>query len=100
MQAEFKNWLISQGFKEYSASGNRSTVLDYLFRINKICQEEGLTWVMLSNNIDLILPLYETGGEKHQFGKRSHESVLNALRNFKKFATTSTSHKTSQNQPI
>ena len=85
MKIEFKNWLVSKGYKEFSASGNRSTAIDYPGRIERVCMLEKLTWDGLAKNISKILPQYETAGEKQTIGKRSHESVVNALRQFKKF---------------
>ena len=40
MQVEFKNWLVSQGFKEYADSGARSTALDYMGRVARVCAFE------------------------------------------------------------
>ena len=86
MQVEFKNWLVSQGFKEYADSGARSTALDYMGRVARVCAFEKLTWNQLSETIDNVLPQYEHVGDKSIIGKKSHESVVNALRHFKTFA--------------
>ncbi len=86
MQNKFKQYLISKNFREYAASGARSTVFDYVGRIQRVCAFEKITFEELKTQINEILPQYEAIGEKSMIGKRSHESVVNALRHFKSFA--------------
>ncbi len=85
MQNTFKNWLVMQGVKEFSANGNRSTAYDYSRRVRLVCKAENLTWKELTLKIDEILPLYLAKGEKYQDGLISHESVKNALKHFRRF---------------
>ena len=81
----FKQYLINKGYKEYSANLSPSTAIDYPWRISKIMEKEGITLDRLSADIQKYIELYGRTGEKWCVGKRSHESYLNALRQFKKF---------------
>lgn len=85
MRNEFKNYLIRKGYSEYTPSGNKSTVYDYIKRIDKVCEWEDFTWQDLKNNISMILNEYDIGGEKEELGKKSHSAVINALRRFDEF---------------
>lgn len=82
---EFKSYLIAQGFKEYSASGNRSTAIDYQFRILKIKEQENMTWKELASNIDTVFSKYNKTGLRSDYGKRSHESYINSIKHYSKF---------------
>ena len=70
MLNEFKNWLLNRNYKP-------STALDYQGRIERLCRKEAIT----------LLPEYEIAGAKSSYGKRSHTSVRQALRNFKMFVS-------------
>ena len=85
MLERFKNYLIEEGYREYTQSGNLSTVYDYCKRINKVCEEEKCTLDELAFNIDKIVKKYDVGGEKEKSGRTSHNSVINALKRFKEF---------------
>ena len=78
MLNEFKTYLLSQKYKPLTAE-------DYKGRIERLLIKEKITLETLVKNITSILPEYEKTGKKHAYGKRSHSSVLNALRQFKKF---------------
>ena len=80
MLNEFKNWLLNRNYKH-------STALDYQGRIERLCRKEAITLDFLAKNIATILPEYETAGAKSSYGKRSHTSVRQALRNFKMFVS-------------
>ena len=80
MLNEFKNWLLNRNYKP-------STALDYQGRIERLCRKEAITLDFLAKNIATILPEYETAGAKSSYGKRSHTSVRQALRNFKMFVS-------------
>lgn len=83
---DFKNWLIDNGYKEYTPSGLPSTVFDYVKRINFIINEEHYSsWEDVINNIDSLIDLYGEHGAKSELGKKSHNSVISALRRFKEF---------------
>ena len=85
MQEQFKKWLIRKGYKEYTPSGNPSTVYTYVKCIDKVCKIENLSWDALAKNIDYIVPLYDKNGEKANIGKQSHNSVISALKQFQEF---------------
>ena len=80
MLNEFKNWLLNRNYKP-------STALDYQGRIERLCRKEAITLEFLAKNIVTILPEYEIAGAKSSYGKRSHTSVRQALRNFKMFVS-------------
>lgn len=90
MNKQFKEYLIKKGYKQITPSGNPSTVYDYIKRIDKVCEWENMTWQQLANNIQEILPQYDTGGKKENLGKQSHNSVINALRRFSEFLSHNT----------
>lgn len=75
---EFKAWLIAEDYSKLSAS-------DYTYRVLKVKDAEGVTWKELVTNLEAIAPAYEAGGEKQSVGNRSHESVKNAIRAFRRF---------------
>lgn len=87
IKEKFEKYLIDEGYKQITPSGNPSTVYDYVKRINKICEWENITWQELVDNIQIILPKYDTGGEKEDLGKRSHSAVINALKRFSEFVS-------------
>lgn len=78
MLKDFENWLLSQNYTP-------NTAIDYASRITRLCQKEAITLEKLAKNIKSILPDYERNGKKSSYGRRSHSSVLNALRQFRNF---------------
>lgn len=50
----YKQYLIDQGYKEYTPKGHPSTVDDYVRRVDRVCKSEGLTWTQLTENIRLL----------------------------------------------
>jgi hypothetical protein len=92
MKEQFKVWLEQvKGCRKFAASGNRGTAIDYAYRVAKVCEVEGMTFEQLAGNIDVVLPSYESAGEKSGIGKKSHSSVVCALRKFSIFAREQTS---------
>ena len=85
MLENFKQYLINKGYKEYSANLSPSTAIDYPWRIAKIIEKENITIEQLSTDINKYLEQYDRLGDKWTIGRRSHESYLNALRQFRKF---------------
>jgi hypothetical protein len=85
MLNEFQKFLINKGYKEFSSNGSPSTVIDYAWRINKICEKEGITEQQLAEHIDEYSHRYSMSGEMWYISKKSHQSYWNALRNFRKF---------------
>ena len=85
MLTQFQAYLVSKGYKEFSANSNPSTAIDYKWRISKIIEKEGITEQQLANNINEYLKLYSPNGNKWIIGRRSHVSYWNALKQFRKF---------------
>lgn len=85
MKEQFKRWLIQNGYKEYTGSGNRSTVYDYIKRIDFVCDNERIDWMELGEKIDFITAMYDIGGVKSYLGEISHRAVINALKRYGEF---------------
>jgi hypothetical protein len=85
MREDFERFLIVNGYKTQTPSGNPSTVYDYIKRIDKVCEWENLTWNSLSNQIAAIVRTYDAGGAKEDLGKTSHNAVINALKRFAEY---------------
>lgn len=84
MLENFRKYLIQQGYSEFTPSGNPSTVYDYGKRVNKICDRENISLNKLASNIGNYVEKYDSGEEK-EFGSRSHNAYINALKRFKEF---------------
>ena len=85
MLNKFQAYLVSKGYKEFSANSNPSTAMDYCWRIGRIIEKEGITLEELSSDIQKYLEEYGRQGQKWIVGRRSHESYINALKQFRKF---------------
>ena len=59
MLNQFQKFLINKGYKEFSANGSPSTVIDYAWRISKICEKEGITEQQLGECISTVLKQYD-----------------------------------------
>ena len=88
MRKAFEQFLIKEGYKEYTPSGHPSTVYDYIKRIDTICEWEHTDWSGLAEKVSILLPEYEEGGRKAHLGAKSHNAVRSALRCFKRFVST------------
>ena len=86
MLNQFQAYLVQRGYREFSINGNPSTAIDYAWRVAKICEKENYTAKQLADNINTILEQYGYYGKKWTIGRRSHESYINALKQFAKFA--------------
>ena len=51
MLNKFQAYLVSKGYKEFSANSNPSTAIDYPWRISKIVEKEGITYLVRFKNI-------------------------------------------------
>ena len=78
MQKQFEEYLQA---KNYSST----TSLDYPMRLERLCRKEKFSYEHLAQHIAEIMPQYERTGNKSSYGKRSHSSVINALRRFAEF---------------
>ena len=86
MYESFYNYLVSAGYKEYTPSGRKGTVYSYCYAIEKVLENEGISWEELRKNIKQIIVKYDQGGIYEDFGNRSNRTVINALRSFEKFS--------------
>ncbi len=78
MQKQFEQYLLEKNYKP-------TTSVDYPARLERLCRKEKISFEHLAQHLAEILPQYETTGKKSSYGKRSHSSVLNALRRFAEF---------------
>ena len=85
MEDGFRNYLIELGYQTVTPNGRPSTVYDYLKRIEMVCEYEHMTHEELAFNIGRIVLEYDVGGNKESLRKKSHNSVINALRRFQEF---------------
>ena len=82
----FKDYLRQNGYKEFTPSGNPSTVYDYAKRIDYIIWLENFSsWQDVADNIDRLLKDYGEFGARAKEGKKSHCAVINALKRFSEF---------------
>jgi len=85
MEEQFRAFLVASGYREFTPSGNPSTVYDYVKRVNKVCEWESCTWEQLACRIGTLARDYDTGGIKEELGNKSHRAVINALLRFQEF---------------
>ena len=85
IQSEFEEYLIARGYKVQTPKGKPSTVTNYINSINLICKEENCSWEELARNVFRVIDKYAKGGLKSQIGERSNKTVINALKQFKKY---------------
>ena len=78
MQKQFEQYLLA---KNYSPL----TSVDYPSRLDRLCRKEKFSYEHLAQHLPEIMPQYEKTGKKSSYGKRSHSSVINALRRFSEF---------------
>lgn len=89
MTKDFKNWLINNGYKLFTANNQPSTVYDYLIGVKYVCQWENKTVEELANSISEIYPKYADMGEHSVRGRTRSRSVRCGLRQFSKFIAES-----------
>ena len=85
IETAFEEYLTNAGYKEYTDSGNPSTVFSYTHAIGKVLEEEGISWHTLKSDIENIIPVYDVGGSKQHIGALSNCTVINALKRFNEF---------------
>ena len=85
LRNEFKEFLIKQGYKLKTPSGNNSTVYDYQKRIDYVCEIENCNWEELATNITTAIHDYSPNGEKSKYGAKSHNAVFSALKQYHEF---------------
>ena len=78
MQKQFEQYLLA---KNYSPL----TSIDYPARLERLCRKEKISYEHLAQHLPEIIPQFDKNGKKSSYGKRSHSSVINALRRFSEF---------------
>ena len=78
MQKQFEEYLLAKNYRT-------TTSIDYPARLERLCRKEKISYEHLAQHIYEIMPQYENTGKKSSYGKRSHSSVINALRRFAEF---------------
>lgn len=81
----FEKYLIDAKYKEETDKGDPSTVYAYVNAVESVRAEGGISWDTLKTNIDGIVSKYDDGGSMSWFGAKSHNTVINALKQFAKF---------------
>ena len=82
LATSYEKYLIENGYRVESDSGNPSTVYSYGNAVDKVVENEGLTWNSLANDINNIIPKYDAGGVYEDIGLKSNKTVINALKRF------------------
>ena len=78
MQKQFEEYLQSKNYRP-------TTSIDYPARLERLCRKEKISYEHLAQHLAEIMPQYERTGNKSSYGKRSHRSVINALRRIAEF---------------
>ena len=79
----FINYLRKEGYSEWSANGNETTISKYIYWIERVMRYEMINdWSELTNHIQHLLIRYGEFGEMKSFGQEGHSTVINALRRF------------------
>ena len=84
----FEIYLIMEGYKVETDSGNPSTVYSYMNAVESVLEEEGMSWDALKSNISATVSKYDVGGEKELFGAKSNRTVISALKCFANYVNT------------
>lgn len=85
MLEKFKRFLILNGYSKFTPLGHPSTVYDYTKRIGKICKRESISINQLADNISVYVEKYGPLGSEAEFGKKSHNAYICALKRFQEF---------------
>lgn len=85
MRDRYYQYLVEQGYKEYTPSGLKSTVYSYCVKMNIVCEMENMTWEQLAEHIDEIIPKYDKGGIYEDIGNKSRRTCINALKAYSDF---------------
>lgn len=85
MLENFKDYLIEHGYSEFTPSGKPSTVYDYIKRVEKICDRERISIKRLADNIIFFVDKYGPTGNEAEFGSKSHNAYISALKKFQDF---------------
>ena len=78
MLEQYKKYLIDKNYKP-------NTIKAYANSVEKICKEENITPLTLSNNIKHYVRIYDKGWPKEKLGNIGHDTWINALKRFQEF---------------
>ena len=78
MQKQFEEYLLAKNYRP-------TACVDYPARLERLCRKEKISYEHLAQHLNEIMPQCEKTGKKSSYGKRSHSSVINALRRFAEF---------------
>ena len=93
LEDEFYSYLIDSGYTERTKSGNPGTAYSYKNAVDRVCAWEGCSWEELAGQIDKAVVEYSPGGIKAQYGRQSHNTIINGLRAFGRFCATRPYHR-------
>ncbi len=81
----FRKYLIENGYKVYTPSGQPSVVFQYAREVEIILENERMSIEEFNRRINEICRLYDIGGAKESIGERGHRTVINALKRYREF---------------
>ena len=90
IQTKYEAYLEAAGYPVVGVSGNDSTVPAYSRAVEKVIENEGISWVDLEKSIANIVAKYDVGGAHEDIGNKSNKTVINALRRFSEFVESGT----------
>ncbi len=81
----FRNYLIENGYKVYTPSGQPSVVFQYAREVEIILENERMSIEEFNSRVNEICFLYDIGGAKQKLGEKGHRRVINALKRYREF---------------
>ena len=81
----FRKYLIENGYKVYTPSGQPSVVFQYAREVKIILENERMSIEEFNSRINEICFLYDIGGAKQKLGEKGHRRVINALKRYREF---------------
>lgn len=81
----FRKYLIENGYKVYTPSGQPSVVFQYAREVEIILENERMSIEEFNSRINEICFLYDIGGAKQKLGEKGHRRVINALKRYREF---------------
>ena len=81
----YRDYLIEKGYSDLTPQGKPSTATDYSKRVKRIIERENISINQFSNNIDLYVEDYGPEGNNSEYGKKSNNAYISALKQFKNF---------------
>ena len=81
----YEEYLVQRGYKVYTPSGADSTAKHYPNAVERICEEENISFIELFDNIQGYVALYDFDGAKRDLGMIGHRTWINALKRLSDF---------------